>query len=240
MSARPIRLISLFRYYKKLGHQTAAIEELEDEINALDPFILDRGAGWYHTWTTAVAPKAGEWLITKEQVAHVSEWTPKHFDDDFMNDLNMLARVTGLTSVNQRRHLIAQTCHETGRYRWLKELADGAAYEGRSDLGNKYPGDGKLYKGGGVIQLTGRYNYQKFSDWLERNGMKDDEVMKSGADYIAKKYPFLSAVCWIEENDWARVCEGQDVYQSTRVLNGGYKGIEDRVLRWKRACEVIK
>ena len=53
--------------------------------------------------------------------------------------------------------------HESGGGRRMEELL-GWAYEGRSDLGNTQPGDGPKYKGAGYIQLTGRYNYQKFSD----------------------------------------------------------------------------
>jgi hypothetical protein len=57
MSAKPIRLINLFKYYKALPHQNAAIEDLEDEINALDPSILQRNSEWYNTWVSAPAAK---------------------------------------------------------------------------------------------------------------------------------------------------------------------------------------
>ena len=240
MSKTPIRLLDLFKYYSRLSHQTAAIQELEEEINALDPYILSRDSGWYRTWIASVAPKTGKWLVTREQVAAISGWSPNQFDDTFMNDLNMLVRSAGMEGLNQRRHLVAQTCHETGRYRWMQEIADGSAYEGRTDLGNTQPGDGTKFKGAGVIMLTGRYNFQRFSDWLERNGMRDDQVMGIGAEYVANKYPFLSAICWIEENNWAEVCKSHDTYHVTRVLNGGYNGLEDRLHYYKKACAIIK
>ncbi len=243
MSTRQIRLLDLFKYYKKLGHQTAGLLELERQILYFCPDCFDREQEWYKTWSTAVAPKEGKWLVDREQVAAVSGWKPNQFDDKFMSDLNKLIYSTGMTSVEQRRHLVSQTAHETGRYRWMKELGDDdyftRMYDNRKDLGNG-PGDGKVFFGGGCIQLTGRYNYQRFSNWLERNGMADDKVMQEGANYVAEQYPFLSAVCWIEENNWAAVCEGTDVYQVTRVLNGGYNGIEDRLALYKKACEYIK
>jgi len=53
MRAKPIRLLDLFKYYKALPHQNAAIQELEDEINALDASILQRDSEWYQTWMAA-------------------------------------------------------------------------------------------------------------------------------------------------------------------------------------------
>jgi hypothetical protein len=54
----PIRLIDLFRYYKRLGHQDAAIEELEQAINKAAPNLLSRGQDWYGTWASAVEAPA--------------------------------------------------------------------------------------------------------------------------------------------------------------------------------------
>ena len=57
MNQKPIRLINLFKYFKALPHQNAALQELEDEINALDPTILQRDSQWYNTWLSAPAVK---------------------------------------------------------------------------------------------------------------------------------------------------------------------------------------
>ena len=54
----PIRLIDLFRYYKRLGHQDAAIHELEQAINAAAPGLLGRDQDWYSTWSSAVEAPA--------------------------------------------------------------------------------------------------------------------------------------------------------------------------------------
>jgi hypothetical protein len=54
----PIRLIDLFRYYKRLGHQDAAILELEQRLLKADPTALNRDQDWYSTWSSAVEAPA--------------------------------------------------------------------------------------------------------------------------------------------------------------------------------------
>lgn len=130
---------------------------------------------------------------------------------------------------------MAQIAHESGGLRWLKELATGDDYEGREDLGNTQPGDGRKYKGSGAIQLTGRANYQAFSDFI-----KDPKVME-GCDYVAKVFPFSSAGFWWKNNDMNALCDRTDVTvrDVTLVVNGGTNGLEDRVHYYEKACQVI-
>lgn len=52
----PVRLIDLFNHYKRLGHQTAAIVELEDQIKASLPDVFNRNQPWYGSWISAPAP----------------------------------------------------------------------------------------------------------------------------------------------------------------------------------------
>lgn len=57
-------------------------------------------------------------------------------------------------------YILATAHWETDRFNAMEEYASGAAYEGRSDLGNVQPGDGVRFKGRGFPHLTGRRNYE--------------------------------------------------------------------------------
>lgn len=67
-------------------------------------------------------------------------------------------------------HFLAQAAHETGNFRFLKELwgptAAQKGYEGRTDLGNCIAGDGFKFRGRGIFQCTGRDNYQRYGQRL--------------------------------------------------------------------------
>lgn len=153
-----------------------------------------------------------------------------------VNDLNRCLKEYNITTLSRIRHFISQCSHESGGGKWTKELADGNAYNWRQDLGNTQYGDGPKFKGGGYIQLTGRYNYTQFA-----NAMGDQNIVNIGVDYVAQNYPWTSAGFWWNRNSMNQLCDqNPTVEQVTRRVNGGYNGLADRKYWYNRCVEVIR
>ena len=159
----------------------------------------------------------------------------KNISSSMVLDLNSCLRRFQINTVSRIRHFISQCSHESGGGIYTREIANGEAYNGRSDLGNIYPGDGPKFKGGGYIQLTGRYNYQQFANY-----MGDQQIVQQGVNYVASKYPWTSAGFWWHRNGMNALCDsGASVEAITLKVNGGYNGLADRKYWYNRCVQVI-
>jgi putative chitinase len=128
---------------------------------------------------------------------------------------------------------LAQLAHESAEYRYMEEIADGSAYEGRLDLGNTEPGDGVKFKGHGPIQITGRLNHAACGKAL-------------GIDLIAEPRLICTPVygtasaCWFwNSRDLSRLADRNWFKTITRIINGGLNGLADRIQYWHRNCYLL-
>lgn len=119
-------------------------------------------------------------------------------------------------------HFMGQVTHECAGFRTTEEFASGAAYEGRQDLGNTQPGDGRRYKGRGLIQLTGRANYRKIGSALGLPLENEPEIAAEPATSLK-----IACEYWQGRRINA-AADGDDLIQVTRLVNGGLNGLEDR------------
>lgn len=146
------------------------------------------------------------------------------------------------TNINRVAMWMAQIGHESGGLRWMEEIADGSAYEGRKDLGNTNPGDGPRYKGRGPIQITGRSNYKRLSEWaFSKRLVPSATYFVDNPQLLASdRYGFYGAIWYwtVARPNINAMCDAGDVDGVTRAINGGLNGIQDRRSRWNRALEL--
>ena len=104
--------------------------------------------------------------ISLTRLRHVCTVAPAERLAAVLPHLQAACALYGIDNPRRVRHFLAQLAHESGEFRYLRELASGHAYEGRADLGNSEPGDGPRFKGWGWMQTTGRKNTQIVSEAL--------------------------------------------------------------------------
>lgn len=220
-----IKFTDAAKYFKGEPQQIDAFEYLQKNTS---PQVLEEFAKRYRQKSES------KQLITKKQLAYIWDVNENLISDRIISDLNNCLERFKINTPQRMRHFISQISHESGGGRWMQELASGDAYEGRTDLGNTQPGDGRKYKGAGFIQLTGRANYSAFSKF-----MNDAKIM-NGVDYVSLTYPATSAGYWWHSNDMNNLCDNSpSVEQVTRRVNGGYNGLEDRKIYYRRCLDVI-
>jgi putative chitinase len=106
-------------------------------------------------------------------------------------------------------------------------------YANRMGNGDEASQEGHKFCGRGLIQLTGRSNYQAFADSLEMN---IDDV----PEYLATFEGAAQSACWFWEtnklNQWA---DKSDIVTLTKRINGGTIGLEDRIKHYEHALHII-
>ena len=226
--------INFFKYYKDEPHQQAGVKEL---YRYLDLISKDDTSSWvtiYREGPKKTEPSTGAVYVTKAQLAAIWGCAAELIHDYEIDEMNSCLEKYEITTAPRIRHFLSQTAHESGGGRYKKELASGEAYNNRSDLGNG-PTDGPKYKGAGYIQLTGKYNYSRLSEYLN-----DPRVME-GVEYVAENLPFTSAGYWWEDNRMNELIDsGADVVAVTRRVNGGTNGLADREHYYQRCLQQIQ
>jgi predicted chitinase len=213
--------------------KTYGFDKVESSDNGHMKVTLACNSGIFHVFPPhwdGLVPTITQ-IVNKSQAENLFG---NQISDVQLQDLNYCLNHYKINTPIRLRHFLSQIAHESGGLQYTQEIADGYDYEGRDDLGNVHPGDGPKYKGAGVIQLTGRANYQAFSE-----AIGDPRVME-GVTYVAAKYPFTSAGFWWSNNNMNALCDrGADVCEVTLRVNGGDNGLEDREHYHGKACGIF-
>jgi putative chitinase len=130
-------------------------------------------------------------------------------------------------------HFFSQSAEETAGFRTLTEYASGQEYEGRKDLGNVNPGDGVRFKGRGIFQITGRYNYQHYGNIL---GV---DLVASPSLAATPEIAVRTALEFWKAHNLNELADNDDIEAITRKINGGLNGLSDREIYCDRADDAF-
>jgi putative chitinase len=158
------------------------------------------------------AHESGNFMVLKENLnykpATLRKIFPKYFPNDAIaNDY--------ATRLNKQMHIASRV------------------YANRMGNGDEASQQGWKFCGRGLIQLTGKNNYQAFADSLE---MDIDDV----PEYLGTFEGAAQSACWFwETNNLNRFADKGDIKGLTRAINGGFIGLEDRIKHYNHALHVM-
>jgi putative chitinase len=113
------------------------------------------------------------------------------------------------------------------------ERIASVVYADRMGNGDEPSGDGWLWRGRGVVQLTGRDNYTSFSGYVRK---PLDKII----GYLEQKDGALESACWFwNTNNINKYADNQDIKGATKRINGGYNGLSDREHHYHRAMSIL-
>lgn len=120
------------------------------------------------------------------------------------------------------------------QYQRNPEKIANRVYANRMGNGDEQSGDGFKFRGRGLIQLTGKHNYTKFSQDL---GISLDETVQ----YLETPNGAVSSAGWFwDNNKLNQYCDKNDFVTLTKRINGGTIGLEDRKHHYELALELLK
>jgi putative chitinase len=166
---------------------------------------------------------------------------------NFIGPLNATMEEFGINTPKRQAAFLAQLAHESGSLRYVQEIASGAAYDNRADLGNtrrmrlrwrRLAGTtpGRYYKGRGLIQITGYNNYRACSRDLLHDA---DELCKHPEMLEMLPLSVRSAAWYWDSRDLNALADAGKFDLITKAINGGYNGMADRQAYHARAQKAL-
>jgi len=203
-----------------------------------------------------------EFNFTQDQLAQILPGNP--FIDHWYEALCKILPDYDINTVPRVAAFLAQTAHESGGYKaltenlnyrpetlckvWPKYFNAGnandyahqpekianRAYANRMGNGPEESGDGFRYCGRGLIQLTGKSNYQKFAESI-------DTPVEEVPEFLGTFEGAIQSACWFwETNNLNDLADKGDMLTMTKKINGGTLGLEDRNNHFHHAIQVLQ
>lgn len=193
--------------------------------------------------------------ITLEQLAQICPSTPHARLELFVEPLNATFTEFEIDTTERQAAFLAQVAHESAGFKALRELASGDAYEPPSrlaaHLGNTEPGDGRRFKGRGLVQVTGRKNYGFCAVALELPLLEQPELLEEPLNACRSAGWFWTTGAGMNLGSAARahgipigvnlndIADAGDFEGITLAINGGLNGQDDRVAKHELALEAF-
>ena len=175
--------------------------------------------------------------LTEEQLYRSMRSLDKPRAKQYLDPLNAALAEFEINTPLRVAHFLGQLAHESLDLKYWTELWGPTKaqlrYEGRVDLGNTVAGDGYKFRGRGPIQTTGRANYTRVAKALQIDCINHPELLS------IPEHGFRAAGLFWHENGCNKFADADDIIGLTLKINGGRNGLDDRIVRTKKAKQAL-
>jgi len=190
-----------------------------------------------HAWYEAMAVQLPQFEVTtaKRVAAFVAQCAHESADFTTLQE-NLNYSADALNKLFGK--YFAAAGRDAAPYHRKPEMIANVIYANRMGNGDTASGDGYKFRGRGPIQLTGKANYQAFAtDFFE-----DPETVINDPDLVTDDVStsLYSALWFWNKNKINKYADASDIKGMTKVINGGYIGLEDRIKHYNHAIEVLE
>lgn len=174
-------------------------------------------------------------MITIEQLAAIMPLSSSVNRTRFIKPLNDAMAEFSINTPDRMAAFLAQVAHESGSLLYVEEIASGDAYDTRVDLGNtpQKDGDGRKYKGRGLIQVTGAANYRSCGKALQLDLMNHPEKLCEPVNAAR------SAAWFWSTRGCNKLADAKMFAAITKRINGGQNGAKERMAFFSTAQRVL-
>lgn len=193
---------------------------------------LLHGNGEYEEWHEYIVDMLPEYDIdTEDRVAGFIAQCAHESNNFRIIQENLNYSAKGLDAVFPK--YFKRAGRNAQEYHRQPEKIANVVYANRMNNGDTASGDGWKFRGRGIIQLTGRYNYTQFAKSINTG-------LRATVSYLETKKGALESACWFwKTNNLNKYADKQDIVMMTKRINGGTIGLEDRKKHYAHALEVL-
>ncbi|KAF6685016.1 glycoside hydrolase family 19 protein [Pantoea sp. EKM20T] len=114
-----------------------------------------------------------------------------------------------------------------------QKMIASVIYANRNGNGDVNSGDGYRYRGRGLIQITGKANYEALVKQLGADVVANPDLL------LCYRFAAMSAAAWWKNHGLNELADSDDVTRITRVINGGTNGLDDRKSRLSKSKGIL-
>ena len=191
-----------------------------------------RGNKEVHAWFDACMEMFPHYEInTMKRVAHFLAQCG-HESNNFMTlEENLNYSVEGLQRIFKKYFPNQEIAKEFAR---KPEKIANKVYANRMGNGDEKSGDGWNFHGRGLIQLTGRLNYNNYA-------RDTGQTLEQAVDHLNHPHGALESACWFwHTRGLNKIADTDDITKLTTRINGGTNGLDDRTAKYNKAISILK